>query len=535
MIDEQCDAVKEYHECTKHHFHRYANSLGYMDWNTQPDPFRNFIGADCVRLPFVKKDETPPYNDVFIDGKVSPKPLNLKNISHFLECSLALSAWKQYGASKWALRVNPSSGNLHPTEGYLLLPPIAQLSASAAAYHYSPKNHGLEKRAEFSPDVWPLLPENTFLVGLTSIHWREAWKYGERAFRYCQHDCGHGYMALAIAARILGWRIQLIGNLSDQDTARILGLNREHEFVESERESPELLAVVFCNPQNLRLLGKIPEQFVKEVENGVWFGKVNRLSVDHHKWEVIGDVERACEKPETNFQGPVFQAKKNVVTCDKKYSALKVVKKRRSAVAMDGKTSMAREEFYQMMRRVSVPMEGIPWTPRIHLFLFVHRVEGLPPGLYLLVRDSKKLDVLKENTHKEFLWKKPKDCPEELPLYFLSEGDFRETAKTVSCVQDIAADGAFSLGMIAEFDSAFLEYGAWFYKRLFWETGMIGQLLYLEAEALDFSATGIGCFFDDAMHEIFGLKKTAFQSLYHFTVGGAVVDNRLTTLPAYEE
>jgi hypothetical protein len=28
----------------------------------------------------------------------------------------------------WALRVNPSSGNLHPTEGYLLCGPVVELT-----------------------------------------------------------------------------------------------------------------------------------------------------------------------------------------------------------------------------------------------------------------------------------------------------------------------------------------------------------------------------------------------------------------------
>jgi uncharacterized membrane protein len=36
------------------------------------------------------------------------------------------------------------------------------------------------------------------------------------------------------------------------------------------------------------------------------------------------------------------------------------------------------------------------------------------------------------------------------------------------------------------------------YPRLFWETGVIGQVLYLEAHAFGISATGIGCYFDDA-------------------------------------
>jgi hypothetical protein len=35
------------------------------------------------------------------------------------------------------------------------------------------------------------------------------------------------------------------------------------------------------------------------------------------------------------------------------------------------------------------------------------------------------------------------------------------------------------------------------------------------------------------VHQVFGFKDLAFQSLYHFTVGGPVDDPRLTTLPPY--
>jgi hypothetical protein len=62
---------------------------------------------------------------------------------------------------------------------------------------------------------------------------------------------------------------------------------------------------------------------------------------------------------------------------------------------------------------------------------------------------------------------------------------------------------------------------------------MIGQVLYLEAEAAGLRGTGIGCFFDDEMHHLLGLRGPDWQSLYHFTVGGHVDDPRLTTLPPY--
>jgi hypothetical protein len=37
-----------YHQRSKHHLHHYAKSAGFLDWATQPDPFRTYIGAALV-------------------------------------------------------------------------------------------------------------------------------------------------------------------------------------------------------------------------------------------------------------------------------------------------------------------------------------------------------------------------------------------------------------------------------------------------------------------------------------------------------
>src|SRR5262249_61229328 len=103
----------------------------------------------------------------------------------------------------------------------------------------------------------------------------------------------------------------------------------------------------------------------------------------------------------------------------------------------------------------------------------------------------------------------------------------------ISCDQKIAADGFFSLGMIAEFDRSLEQFGPAFYRQLFWESGVVGQQLYLEAEAEGARGTGIGCFYDDPVHEVLGLTGHTFQSLYHFTVGLPVEDQRLMTERGY--
>jgi nitroreductase len=102
----------------------------------------------------------------------------------------------------------------------------------------------------------------------------------------------------------------------------------------------------------------------------------------------------------------------------------------------------------------------------------------------------------------------------------------------VSCHQEIAGFSAFSVGMIAKFRKI-VATRPYLYRHLFWEAGMIGQVLYLEAEAHGVRGTGIGCFFDDAVHEIMGFSDNHYQSLYHFTIGKPIEDPRLTTHPPY--
>jgi len=216
-------------------------------------------------------------------------------------------------------------------------------------------------------------------------------------------------------------------------------------------------------------------------------------------------------------------------------SAGQIIRQRRSLLACDGKTSIPAERFYRMLSRaMPAPGDAIPWSPAIHFALFVHRVEGIDPGLYALARDPGKVEKLKQSMHAHFAWEAPPDRPADLPLYLLERGDARGLATQVSCRQEIAGEGAFSLGMIAEYQASLVAHGPSFYRRLFWEAGAIGQVLYLEAEAAGVRATGIGCFFDDPVHQVFGLSDLAFQSLYHFTVGGYVDDPRLTTLAPYK-
>ena len=559
------DQVIHYHIETKHHFHRYARSLGYLDWANQPDPFRRYEGAQLITLPLLTPDEqpvSPSYDSIYQRGAVPTLPVTVRSLSRFFEFALALSAWKKAGESEWALRSNPSSGNLHPTEGYVLLPQIEGLDLKSGLYHYAPKGHGLEFRAEFAAEQLARLlapfPPSAFFFGLTSIQWREAWKYGERGFRYCNHDAGHAIGAARIAASTLGWNMTLLDGSAQNTVAMLLGTHRADDFLEVEPEHPDCLAVVWPSNDTRTEKKAIPlyldSALVKDIADGEWHGRPNRLSQDHGvHWDIIDEVAEASWKVQNETlvlqlpQGSVAPSDTlhaSRITFHEGPSAGQIIRQRRSAVAFDGKTSISSATFFRMMERVMpwverpqlerpMPWDVWPYEPAIHLMLFVHRVDGLTPGVYFLVRDPKKLTFIQESMNPELNWAMTPGTPDDLPLYWLLEGDARRLAGQVSCHQDIAGDSAFSFGMLAEFEGCLRDKGAWWYPRLFWESGVLGQLLYLEAEAAGVRATGIGCFFDDPVHDIVAIKGLSLQSLYHFTIGGPVEDRRLTTLPGY--
>ncbi|GAB2230879.1 hypothetical protein Droror1_Dr00015175 [Drosera rotundifolia] len=182
---------------------------------------------EVVRTMRASKDE-PPKEDSVGETKV----LGSKEA----DSSELEEAEKSSGFSTWSLRVNPSSGNLHPIKAYLIAPPIESLSSSPFVAHYAPKEQGLEIRAQIPSGFFEgHFPPNSFLVAFSSIFWREAWKYGERAFRYCNHDIGHAIAAVSIAAAGLGWDVKMLDELGYHDLENLMGLGFFPEFKNPSR------------------------------------------------------------------------------------------------------------------------------------------------------------------------------------------------------------------------------------------------------------------------------------------------------------
>ena len=516
-MNKNINEIFTYHNETKHAPQRYARSLGYMDWSTQPDPFRSYAGSTQIELPLSLENTTPPYHLIY-DKELPSAPLLIQSLSQLFQFSLGLAAWKQAGGDKWALRCNASSGNLQPTEAYVILPPVNNISTKSSISHYAPKEHRLERLCEFDSTLWDTLTEGSFLVALSSITWREVWKYGERAFRYCSLDAGHAFRALQVSAMMLGWKVQLISDIEDNYLNRLLGFDQKERYTSTEGEFPDmLLSISPLDKQDVDIISLLREL------PATYEGKANLLSPAHQHWDMIEKIEAA------SFSNSMQRKEVQNIPVPRAPSleSKQIVLQRRSAQMMNAdNASINQEQFFTLVNSVKESMDGL--ENAANLVFFVHEVEALDKGLYILIRNKEHLSALKRLMRNTFSWEEIRE-----DFYCLEKADFRSQAKTISCNQDIAADGAFSLGMLCEFSDQINQYGPHRYKELYWECGAIGQQLYLEATALGISATGIGCYLDDSFHYLLGLDSNQFQSMYHFTVGRSIVDSRLLTLPPY--
>ncbi len=496
---------REYHEATKHTAERLRRAQHSLDWANMPDPFRHYEGVPVLDLPSDPPVLETPILDVMRGvPRTTPDqtsvPTGATFLSQLLFYSAAISASKRVASTgtRYALRVNPSSGNLHPTEFHFITRGLQDWPDGL--YHYRPSAHMAEQRA--AGDVgMPFGNSSAPLVFLlTSIAWREAWKYHDRAYRYCLHDIGHAWQAVALAAQAMGCDAAALGKFPDDDVAQLGRLYPD--------EWPMLIVEV-CG-------AGIPVRKTK-AQPPVWYGgRANQLSIETTAYPWIDRIHGATK----TISG-------TAITC-----AFEPARTGRDEIALPSPAASQRGfgdvtrlrrsalDFLGGMRFISLPQLSAILavsTQRlvadfcsasfIQLYLYAHRVDGLAPGVYRVCPKSTE-------------W-------EETTLEEIKSGDQRVVAAGLSLGQDLAGNACVAFSMIGDLERATRAHGERAYRYVHFEAGAIGQRLYLAAESFGMGATGIGAFYDEEVHRYLNILPEQGQVVYHFAVGYPVPDPRL--------
>jgi SagB-type dehydrogenase family enzyme len=410
------------------------------------------------------------------------------------------------------------------------------------SYHYRADRHALElrRRGDGTGDIaraldLPWAAESPLIVALTSIFWREAWKYRDRAYRYCCHDLGHAMISLLLAARALGLSGGVAAHFSDLRLAHAIGLQQDSD------EAPMAL-LIFPPPSQTRHVDRVAAEPQQD-----FAGVPNELSAEEVPYHLLLGMHRSTLLPDPPGPLPrVADADVDVAPADSPVLPAAVsravrdallgatVRRRRSALDFDPRTApMERADFEQLLdfatrdwrtdwrgnfsgaSQVGIAGEA-PSAPRgddfVTLFLYVHRVRDCEPGVYR--------------------WNTSRRALEQLHI-----GSVERIAAYLSLEQSLAGNACFAVSMIADLARAARAFGNRGYRYAHFEAGAIGQRLYVGAEALGWNATGIGAFYDDDVHRYLGFldevgksadaRALPRQVIYHFAVGRAVPDPRI--------
>jgi SagB-type dehydrogenase family enzyme len=503
---------REYHQSTKHSAESLRRAPHVLDWANMPDPFRHYDSVPVLDLPADPSvPETPgldlPEGDVLdaVAGNAkrhsnlsatTPAADGPAFLSQLLFNSAAISASKRILSTgyRYALRVNPSSGNLHPTEFHFFARGLKEWPDGL--YHYRPSSHMAEQRAvgdlemEFAGRTAPIV------FVLTTIAWREAWKYRDRAYRYCLHDIGHAWQALALAARAMGCDSFATGHFPDDEVAYFCRLH--------EDEWPMLI---------VELRGASIPVREPDCRETVWYGgHANQLSRETIVYPSIEAIHTATKLSNGACRGipavePAPIGSGEIILpppASSRRSFGEVARKRRSALNfLGGIQSMSLQQLSAILAVTARAFCADFAGPRfIQLYLYVHRVEGLQPAVYRF-------------------W------PERAELEQIRVGDQRVAAAGLSLGQELAGNACVAFSMIGDFDRAARAHGDRGYRYVYFEAGAVGQRMYLAAEALGLGATGIGAFYDEEVHRYLDVKPEQGQVLYHFAIGYPVLDTRL--------
>ena len=152
--------------------------------------------------------------------------------------------------------------------------------------------------------------------------------------------------------------MQVLNGLNDDNLSALLGLDRDNDYGEAEREHPDILAAVFTQPGNIPVGSCLSQEAIEKIQKGDWIGQANRLSVDHRPWDIIDAVAEETWKaiadstPASPF--PPFEERdawlnSNLPVRQQRITARQIIRQRRSAVAFDGVTGMTRDVFYKTL------------------------------------------------------------------------------------------------------------------------------------------------------------------------------------------
>ncbi|MGH7370061.1 MAG: SagB/ThcOx family dehydrogenase, partial [Candidatus Methylomirabilaceae bacterium] len=319
-------------------------------------------------------------------------------------------------------------------------------------------------------------------IALTSLAWRNAWKYEARSYRHWFWDGGviaANLLATAVAA---GLEARLILGFADGLVNALLGL-------EEHREATVVLVPVGLGlgkapppPEPVSPLRAEVRPLSKKEEPYPEIWKLHDASAladaqDVAQWPKATPTRSATPLDASRAHYPLPAVTRQPVISD----ALAEVILRRGSSRRFARSPVTLAQLANILRGATrgVPADFLdaPAHSLIDLYFIVNAVDGLPSGAYYFQRTTDSLAQLKSGT-------------------------FRDVAGYLCLEQTLFSDASVVFFPMTPLEAVLKHYGNRGYRAAQLEAGVIAGKIYLAAYAQGIGASG-STFYDDAVTEFF--------------------------------
>jgi SagB-type dehydrogenase family enzyme len=477
--------IRDYHERTKHSVASIRSNPHTLDWANQPLPFKVYKGLQPIplRLDPSRSDVPALQALAAVDG--GDGGLDPRRLARLLYYSAGVIRTKTYpGGQVRHFRAAACTGALYHIDLYLVTGDLPGLEAGV--YHFGPHDFALRRlRAGdhrgavlAASGGEPRLAAAPAALICTSTFWRNAWKYQARTYRHCFWDCGTllaNLLAVAAADRVAA---SVVMGFADREVNRLLDLDPAREVA---------LALV-----PLGAGAAPPPAPPPPAPLGLATEPLSEREVDYpliraaHAATSLPDgaaaaAWRGAAPPRPVAGTPAASAARALPSGAPQAPPIEAAILRRGSARRFARAPIEVGGLAAMLRAAT---RGVPFdfnAPErralVEPYLIVNAVDGLAPGTYYV------------------------DATADA-LVRLRQGEFRREAGFLDLGQELAADAAVNVYLLADLDRVLAAYGDRGYRAAQMEAAIVGGKLYLAAYALGLGATGL-TFFDDDVTAFF--------------------------------
>jgi len=480
-----------------------ANSH-FLDWDNQPMPFKIYPTLEPLRLPGEVRQTGVAALSAIAEGvpaQTNAAP-DLEAVAQLLYLSAGITRKRNYPGGEIYFRAAACTGALYEVELYLVCGDLANLPAGV--YHFAPAEFGLRRLR--AGDYRRFLLEATggesaiahapLAIICTCTYWRNAWKYQDRTYRHFGWDNGTLLANLLAVGTALGLPARVVCGFVDASVNRLLDIEPRHEVAFSLVALGHVAALPPQSP------AETPPLCLETVP-------LSRHEVDYplmremHAASSLDSAEEVetwrGQTPMTDFPPPAGPLVQLQPFSDSEIprDPIEQVILRRGSSRQFARTPIGLAQLSTMLDRANrgLPADFLdpPGAQLNHLYLIVHAVEGLHPGAYVFHRSRGVLECLKQ-------------------------GNFRAQAGYLGLEQELPADAAADIFLLADLRLILQRFGNRGYRAVQLEAGILGGKLYLGAYAQRLGATGL-TFYDDDVIRFFSPHAEGKSAIFLVAVG----------------